>query len=121
MAPTPSWWRRLGAALAALVVAVLAFGPGLDGVLCGDESGMAAAAAELSPTAAAAPDHSTAGHADDERGACVHGHCHHAGSYAPAPTAASAAPVPLRDRHGLIRARVATSDPKFGLLRPPRG
>ena len=44
MVRTPSWWRRLGAALAALVVAVLAFGPGLDGLICGDEAGLAAVA-----------------------------------------------------------------------------
>lgn len=118
MARTPSWWRRLGAALAALVVAVLAFGPSLDSLVCGDEAGLAAAAAEHSP--AAAPDYGQAGHSDDDLGVCVHGHCHHAGSYAPAATVAVAEPAPLRARHGLQRARVATSDPKFGLLRPPR-
>jgi hypothetical protein len=109
----------LGAALAALVVAVLAFGPGLDGLVCGEEGGMAAAAAEHSP--AAASGHSTGGHADDDLGACVHGHCHHAASQAPPVTIAAAGPALTRDRHGLRRARVATSDPKFGLLRPPRG
>lgn len=120
MARTPSWWRRLGAALAALVVAVLAFGPGLDRLVCGEEGGLAAAAAEHSP-AAASPDHSTAGHHDDDLGACVHGHCHHAASYAPAVTVAAAEPAVMRARHGLPRGRVATSDPKFGVLRPPRG
>lgn len=119
MVRTPSWWRRLGAALAALVVAVLAFGPGLDGLVCGDEAGVAVAA-EL-PATSVAPDHGHVGHSDDERGACVHGHCHHAAAYAQATTVASAAPAVLRDRHGVIRARVLTSDPKFGLLRPPRG
>lgn len=118
MVRTPSWWRRFGAALAALVVAVLAFGPGLDGLVCSDEGGLAAAAAELSTTVA--PDHSNAGHSDDDRSACVHGHCHHAAASAPATTVASVTPATLRDRHGLIRARVPTSDPKFGLLRPPR-
>jgi len=106
--------------LAALVVAVLAFGPGLERMVCGDESGLAADAAELSD-AAATPDHSTTGHHDDDLGACVHGHCHHVAAHAPAVTIAAAEPAFTRDRQGVRRGRVATTDPKFGLLRPPRG
>jgi len=118
MVRTRTWWRRFGAALAALVLAVLAFGPGVDRLVCGGEGAMAAAAAEASAAFASA-DHPA--HSHDDLGACVHGHCHHAASYAPAETAEAAEPAVLRHRHGLRRVRVATSDPKFGLLRPPSG
>lgn len=105
-------WRRIGAALAAVVLAVLVFGPGLDGLLCLDEAGLSAAAAEM------------AYHGDDapaEPGACLHGHCHHGVSEAPPARAGHAAPAGLiAGPHAPGRDRVATSDPKFGVLRPPR-
>ena len=39
-------WQRLGAALFALVLNLLTFGPGIDAMLCRDDAGMSAAAAE---------------------------------------------------------------------------
>jgi hypothetical protein len=105
-------------ALAALVLIVLTFGPSLDSLVCQGERGLSVSAAELS-VSSAMPDPDERGHPGD--GACIHGHCHHGGSYVPASPVAAEAPgrlaaVDLRP----ARARVRTSDPKFGLMRPPR-
>jgi hypothetical protein len=106
----------LGAALAALVLAVLTFGPSLDGLLCHDENGPSAAAQSGVETA---PAQDSDGHAD-EAGPCVHGHCHHGATFlAAAPLDAVAASAPS-GRQVWEQARVSTSDPKFGLIRPPR-
>lgn len=114
------WWRKLGAVLAALVLGLLTFGPSLDSIVCHDEAGMSAAASEL-PTAAEASDQGGGWPSDDALGACVHGHCHHGASYVPAMAAAAASgQEPMTDNHPLPRDRVRTSDPKFGLMRPPR-
>ena len=42
MARTSPWWRKVGMALAVLVLTVLTFGPSLDGLLCRDEGGIGA-------------------------------------------------------------------------------
>jgi hypothetical protein len=120
MARTSPWWRKVGMALAALVMTVLTFGPSLDSIVCQDERGLSAAAAEQ-PMTQAGPDVDVAGHDNEGLGACAHGHCHHGGAYV------SVAPVAAETRHDLTgaahalpRERVPTSDPKFGLMRPPR-
>ncbi|MGA0605274.1 hypothetical protein ACO2Q0_04665 [Phenylobacterium sp. VNQ135] len=120
MARTSSWWRKVGMALAALVLAVLTLGPGLDGLLCQDEGGLSAVAAEMpAAEASAADDHS--GPRDEGSGVCVHGHCHHAAPCVSASPAATEQPCnPIGVAHPLPRDRAPTSDPKFGLMRPPR-
>lgn len=114
-----TWWRRAGGLLAALVLTVLTFGPSFDTYICRDEGGMSAAAAEQ--TAAAVPDEvgSVGGH-EKALGACVHGHCHHGAAYTPVDVLPSHEPLVLAGKHDLPRVAVRSSDPKFGLKRPPR-
>ena len=117
MARTPPWWRKIGMALAALVLAVLTLGPGLDGLVCRDEGGAVAAA----PIAAEAASDGHSGSADQGADICVHGHCHHSAPYVPSALASVETRDHLTgDAHLLARARIPTSDPKFGLMRPPR-
>lgn len=120
MARTSPWWRKVGMALAALVLTVLTLGPSLDGLLCRDEGSLGAVAAEM-PVAALAADHTDPRPLDEGPGICVHGHCHHSAPYVPAtpPGGELSAPL-LAVAHPFVRDRVPTSDPKFGLIRPPR-
>jgi hypothetical protein len=107
-------------ALAALVLTVLTLGPGLDNLLCRDEGGLSAMAAEA-PAPAVSPDDGHSELTDEGVGVCVHGHCHHAAPYVPASPAAAENPQDLLSiAHPPPRDRVPTSDPKFGLMRPPR-
>lgn len=118
MARTSPWWRKVGMALAALVLTVLTLGPGLDGLVCRDEGSLSAVAAELP---AAAADDVAPEPLEEGPGICVHGHCHHSAPYVSATPAANALSVPLLAvAHPFVRDRVPTSDPKFGLIRPPR-
>jgi hypothetical protein len=107
-------------ALAALVLTVLTLGPGLDGLLCKDEGSLSAAAADMPAAQVSSAD----GHsepADEGAGVCVHGHCHHAAPYVPTSPEAAETPQDLLGvAHPPPRDRVPTSDPKFGLMRPPR-
>lgn len=127
MTKSGTWWQRLGAALFALVLTVLTLGPGLDSILCGDETGMSAAAAAQVVAGAAVSEA-----ADVEKGsvgdrsdhgsetACVHGHCHHGVSYPPVDVRVTETFEPQRTHHALLRSRVAVSNPHFMLIRPPR-
>jgi len=118
MAGRSTWWRRLGATLAALALVVLTFGPSLDSLLCHDEAGLQAAAAEQ--TVASNPDAEAEHPAADGSGLCVHGHCHHAAPFLPADAVRSAEPASHLARHTWARATLPSSAPKFGLKRPPR-
>lgn len=109
----------MGAALAALVLTVLTFGPGLDTLICHDEGGLPAAAAEV-PVGDVASDDSPASHPDDGAGVCIHGHCHHPTPYVAATHAADPAPSVADGRHEWLRVTMPASDLKFGLKRPPR-
>ena len=123
--------RKLGTALFALVLTVLTFGPGLDALLCRDDAGMSAAAAEHVHDEAAgletsdvhvdavSPNIDPTDHGPDGQ-ACIHGHCHHGASYVPVQFRAAAEAATPRPRHELRRSRVAVSDRKFALKRPPR-
>lgn len=113
-------WRGLreaGAALTALLLAVLAFGPGMDSLICRDEAVAAfAQSATLDLPSPGADDH-----AHDTGDVCVHGHCHHGGGSMPALAAVTQMPGPWgAARQTRSRARVPTTNPKFGLMRPPR-
>jgi hypothetical protein len=122
-------WQRLGAALFALVLTVLTFGPGIDAMLCRDDAGMSAAAAEhvhagsvdtAQPHVDAAPsDGDFSDHGPDGM-ACIHGHCHHGASYVPAQVRSPGDIAAVATRHELRRSRVAVLDRKFALKRPPR-
>ena len=117
---TSPWWRKVGMVLAALVLTVLTLGPGLDGRICRDEGSLSAVAAEL-PVAAAPADDAGPPPLDEGRGICIHGHCHHSAPYVPATLAAGELSAPLLAvAHPFVRNRVPISDPKFGLIRPPR-
>lgn len=120
-------WRKLGAALFALVLAVLTFGPGIDAVLCQADPGMNVAAAEhVHAAAAETPQaHADAAPSDgDDHGpdgmACIHGHCHHGASYVPAQLRSPGAMTPVAMRHELRRSGGVAIDRQFALKRPPR-
>ena len=114
-----TWWRRAGGLLAALVLTVLTFGPSLDSYICRDEGGMSAAAAEHAVAVVQEEADSAGGH-ERALGACVHGHCHHGAAYTPVDVLPSHEPPILVGKHDLPRVAVRSSDPKFGLKRPPR-
>lgn len=121
MAHDRPWWRKAGAALAALVLTVLVFGPSLDGLVCTDDfSPVAAAAASELPMASSTTDRQTP--PVDFDGCCpsVHCHCHHGPSHVAALPEAGALPdlggearVPARERPPVL-------DRQFQLIRPPR-
>jgi 4-hydroxyphenylpyruvate dioxygenase-like putative hemolysin len=110
--------------MAALMLAVLAFGSSIDAYVCRAE---AIPPATASSSADEAAQHAEALHAhafpsehDDGEGPCVHGHCHHAIFFVDTPPVqigqAGAVPQRLSPR----RTSVALSDLQFGLMRPPR-
>jgi hypothetical protein len=110
-------------ALAALVLAVLTLGPGLDGLLCRDEGGLSAAAATLAVAAEAGPDGQDEDHTPGppHQDACLHGHCHHASPYVDAARVATDRPPRLAAvDHALQPASPPASQPTSGLKRPPR-
>lgn len=109
----------MSAALAALVLTVLTFGPGLDSLICHDEGSPSVAAAEM-PVGDAASDEKPVGHTDDGGGVCIHGHCHHPAPYVPATQMAAQAPSVADGQHEWLRVAVPTSNLQFGLKRPPR-
>ena len=119
MTRTSSWWRRLGTALAALVMTAIVFGPSLDSLICRDDSGLGAVAAEVSVVATV--DHGQPGDTDKGVGACLHGHCHHGGVSAVLPPRAVPRPLEVRlAEHVVLRDRIGRADRKFDLMRPPR-
>jgi hypothetical protein len=119
MAGSTPVWRKVGAVLAALVLTFLTFGPSLDTFLCGDEGAHAAPVAEMTVSKATA--HQDGASDADGPGLCVHGHCHHATAYVPVMPEAAEAPDYIESAlNRPARSRVATSDPQFGLMRPPR-
>jgi hypothetical protein len=111
----------VGAALAGLVLAVVAFGPTIDGLVC-KEDGLAAAAATLS-VAVEAPSDASPDTAGEQcvLGACVHGHCHHPAQVAPVLFEAEVGTVSGTDAGlGSGQAILPTSAFLAGLKRPPR-
>lgn len=112
-------------ALAALVLSLLTLAPGLDGLLCREDGGLQAVAAERQAGAvtlvAVTADHRDTGAAGDGRGVCLYGHCHHATPCVGESPAAAEAPVRLAAVDHLVPQAVEpASEPTFGLMRPPR-
>lgn len=120
MAGRSSWWKRFGGALAALTLAVLALGPGIDGLICQGDSGLSAAAATLADEASVSSDHPS--HETGKGGvdACVHGHCHHASPYTPSLQEQGASFDGALLRLAVAPDAAPTSHPPSGLIRPPR-
>lgn len=113
-----SAWRKFGATIVALALAMLVIGPSMDGVICFKDVSAKTAAYSASVDAATsdgAPDSSK-----NDVASCIHGHCHHGGVFAPAADVVAVAFSPPSDAHNLHRLRIATSDLKFDLDRPPR-
>lgn len=125
MGQASSWWRKVGMTFAAFVLTLLTFAPALDGMLCRDEDSLSAVVATLTPAADVGAD--LASHHDrgpptpDDRGVCLHGHCHHPTPYVGAVVASAERPIRLAAADHLPEpARPPTSEPTFGLKRPPR-
>lgn len=112
-------------ALAALVLGLLTLAPGLDGLLCREDDGLLAVAAERQAgavtLAAVTADHRDAAAAAEGLGVCLYGHCHHTTPCVGEGPAAVEAPVRLAVVDHLLPQAVApASEPTFGLMRPPR-
>lgn len=111
--------------LATLVLTLLTFAPALDGLLCRDEDSLSAVVATLTPAADAGA--ALASHQDrgaptpDDKGVCLHGHCHHPTPYVGAADLSAERPVRLAAAdHVLEPGTSPPSEPTFGLKRPPR-
>jgi len=119
MTARSTWWRRLGGPWVALVLAVLALGPSLDGLICHDEGRPASSSSSAAVVAAQDVDQPSPAH-DDGLGPCVHGHCHHAAPYVPVDAVVAEAAVSPRTRYALAPNAAPTFDLHFELKRPPR-
>lgn len=117
-----TWWRGLSGLLAAAVIAVLAFGPSLDALICGGEGlpATASPAAEARVQSADLADHRSdaPGHVDG--GACAHGHCHHGAASEPAREPPLLQVSALAARLPIPLTAVPISGPRYSLDRPPR-
>ena len=125
MGKTSSFWVRMRAAFAALVLAVVALGPSLDQAICSNEWMMGAVAAEtsadISQVSASSPhDHQTSGHVGEAGGVCAHGHCHHSAPFVPSTAVADSGLVAVASPHALPLSSPSIDDLTFGLKRPPR-
>jgi hypothetical protein len=109
----------MGGVLAALVLTVFTFGPSVDGLICQNED-WPVAAATAGTLATAQPANPDAGHSDDSLDGCIHGHCHHGAAYVPVELPMAETPAMRPSRQSWARVQVATSDPQFDLMRPPR-
>lgn len=115
-------WRRIRGLMAALVLAVLVLGPGMDAYVCRDEGVPSATAASSAVVAAQdAAIHTDAGHAEDGDGLgpCAHGHCHPVFFTSPHSAQIGEAKA-VTQRLLPPQASVVRSDMQFGLMRPPR-
>lgn len=110
--------RGFGLVFAALLIVVLALAPSLDKLVCREDA--------QAPLAAASSVVANAGgdllddHSQPGADICIHGHCHHGAPFMPAPVGELAVLRAKPDRHELILSRIAVSDRKFDLDRPPR-
>lgn len=122
MASFSTWTRAVRWLAVALLVAVLSLGPSVDALVCGNDGSLSAAAAEA-PTVAgqsfAAPEDQHQG--SDIADVCIHGHCHHYAPFVPLNGDGDFLAKGIRSQHDLERGDIRTSDPHFGLKRPPRG
>ena len=100
----------------ALFLGVLAFGPALDAAVCEPEAATAVMA--IDDTATAPDDGHDADVAADAT--CIHGHCHHAAFDIPSLAGLSDEAASVAARHDAPPSAGPTSDPIFGLKRPPR-
>lgn len=119
MAGASSWARSLRGLVAALLLAVLTLGPTVDSLVCGGDVSFAAAASEaqiVNVQASQLPDDHGSGMAD----VCMHGHCHHYAPFFPAQGVGEHSVNESPAAHDSLRATIRTSDPHFGLKRPPR-
>ena len=113
-----TWWRKAGGVLCALLLTLMAFGPGLDSLLCHNESEPAVAAPAAFSIAVAVDGHQD--RAGAPCGVCAHGHCHHVVAHVPTAATSVAEPLALRTQRAIDGGSVRTSNPEYGLKRPPR-
>lgn len=114
--------RWTGGLLAALVLAVLSFGPALDALVCNDEPAASASVSTSLEVQSVSDNHPTSeDHGGSAGGAiCAHGHCHHSSPYV-SPISLSAEVPTVRDRSMLVHEDVAPASAQLnGLKRPPR-
>ena len=117
-----TWWRKAGGILAAVVLAVMVFGPTAAAAVCLDNPAVAAAGLDEASDTGVSADRADADKAPCDNGACPcdHCQCHHAGAYAPMALAEVRGPYTSRERHALTDRPAPVSGLIFGFKRPPR-
>lgn len=120
MAGASTWARSLRGMIAALLLAVLTLGPSVDALICGDEAGAAAAAAEVQTVIVQATPDTPDDHGSGMSDVCIHGHCHHYAPFVPILGAGEQATIEPSAQHDWWQTTIRKSDPHFGLKRPPR-
>lgn len=121
MADLAKWWRKAGGLLAAVVLAVMVFGPVTEAQACVDAATVAATGIDQPDNASASAGQIGGGLCDDGSCPCEHCQCHHAGGYAPITLGEAQALRALRERHTLADGPSPPSSLTFGFKRPPRG
>jgi len=121
MAGLSTWWRKAGGVLAALVLAVMVFGPTAEAAVCADDPAIAAALLGQPGETVANADLGDEGACDDGGCPCIHCHGYHAGAYAPTSLTDAAGPSLGRERLAPADGPSPASSLIFGLKRPPRG
>jgi len=116
-----TWWRKAGGMLAAVVLAVMVFGPVTEASACVDASTAAAAVLDQAGDALASDGRIDRGPCDDGACPCEHCQCHHAGAYAPITLSEVQGPRAERERHVPAEGPSPASSLTFGFKRPPRG
>lgn len=113
MLKTTTWWRNLGAFLAACVLALLVVAPAIASAACVCDERPASA----HRTVEADQKHDSA---PCKAVCCLGGHCHHGGSLVDAPVVTVAAPAPAAAEHVMVPAQALTSRSPAPLDQPPR-
>ena len=120
MAELVTGWRRIGGVLAALVLAVTAFGSVSSATICLDDLVGAASAVDASGQADTDAGSVDPAPCDDQ--ACPCGHCkgHQTATGTPAIVAGIPDLTPKRTRYVFVVSPPPTLHPVSGLMRPPR-
>ena len=116
-----TWWRKAGGMLAAVVLAMMVFGPTAEAAVCADDPAMAAAVLDQPGDTLTDTGLADEGPCDDGGCPCVHCQGHHSGAYAPVTLTDAQGPSAARERHALGDGPSPASSLTFGFKRPPRG
>lgn len=127
MVQLETWWRCAAGLLAACLVAMLAFGPALDLMICANDDAPVASAShstlqsDRASLVASVDEHlATQAPSDHRSGVCPHGHSHQGESCAPTEVTLASLGVVAAARPPIPGVVMPASHDRFGLDRPPR-